>query len=100
VGTRIELTRSGGLAGVSLVASVDLDDLPAATAKKLRAALAKVDFGPAAVPDAPLPGAADTFQYDLVVTDRRRRSLTAHDPIVSPPLQTLLDLLLPFARPE
>ena len=38
MGTRVRLTRSGGLAGLSMVASVDLDDLPAAKAKKVRAA--------------------------------------------------------------
>jgi hypothetical protein len=105
MGTRVRLTRSGGLAGLSMVASVDLDDLPAATARKVRSALAGMDFEPAparrkagrrAAP-APFP---DAFQYDLEVKDGKTRSITAHDPVSSPELQILLDVLLPLAEPE
>ena len=107
MGTRVRLTRSGGLAGLSMVASVDLDDLPAATAKKVRSALAEVDFEPAPA-RAPRPagrGAApapfpDAFQYDLEVNDGKKRAITLHDPVSSPEVQTLLDLLLPLAEPE
>jgi hypothetical protein len=109
VGTRVRLTRSGGLAGLSMVASVDLDDLPAATAKKVRTALAEVDFDPAPAPRkagrrAPAPrawpGAADTYQYDLEVIDGKKRSITLHDPVSSPEVKALLDVLLPLAEPE
>jgi hypothetical protein len=105
MGTRVRLTRSGGLAGLSMVASVDLDDLPAATAKKVRSALVGVDFerppaprkgGRRAAP-APFP---DAFQYDLEVNDGKTRSITVHDPVASPELQALLDVLLPLAEPE
>jgi hypothetical protein len=99
VGTHVRLTRSGGLAGVSLVASVDLDDLPPAKAKQVKAALAEVDFdAPSAA--APHPGGADRYQYDLVVTDEGTRSLTAHDPFVGPGVRAVLDVLLPLAEPE
>ena len=98
MGTRIRLTRSGGLAGISMVASVDVDELPEATAHQVRAALEQVDFD--AFPAPPRPGAADTYQYDVVVTDGERRSLTAHDPFLSPGLRALLDVLLPLAEPE
>ena len=98
MGTRIRLTRSGGLAGISMVASVDVDELPEATARRVSAALDDVDFD---APPAPsIPGAADTHQYDLVVIDGGRRSLTAHDPFLSPGLRALLDVLLPLAEPE
>ena len=109
MGTRVRLTRSGGLAGLSMVASVDLDDLPAATAKKVRSALAEMDFEPpparaprpagrrAAPAPAPFP---DAFQYDLEVDDGKKRSITLHDPVASPGMQALLDLLLPLAEPE
>ncbi len=103
MGTRLEFTRSGGLAGLSLVASVDLDQLPKATAKEVRAALAQVDFdGPAAspVPRRRMPGAADMFQYDLVVTEAEPRSLTVHEPLSDPGLRALFDVLLPLAEPE
>ncbi len=96
MGTRVKLTRSGGLAGISMVASVDLDELPQATAAQVRAALQEVDFE-APFPPSPAP---DGFQYDLEVTDDTTRSLTAHDPFVGPGLRALLDVLLPLAEPE
>ena len=99
MGTRIRLTRSGGLAGLSMVASVDLDDLPEDTAEEIRAALAEVDFDPPkAAPGR--PGLPDAYQYDLVVINRKRRTLTAHDPFLSPGLRALVDVLLPLARPQ
>ncbi len=100
MGTQVKLTRSGGFAGLSLVAAVDLDELPPATASAVRAALAQVDFDPPARRPAPMPGAADTYQYDLVVTGRRLRSLTAHEPLADPGLRALTEVLLPLATPE
>ncbi len=102
MGTRLRLTRSGGLAGLSLVASVDVDDLPPASAKQVRAALAAVDFdakkGRRA---APAPGPfPDAYQYDLEVDDGGKRTITVHDPVTSPELQELFDVLLPLAEPE
>ena len=94
----MKLTRSGGLAGISLVASVDLDELPPAMAEQVRAALDEVDFD---APPAPArPGAADRYQYDLVVSNDETRSLTACDPFVGPGVRALLDVLLPLAEPE
>lgn len=88
-----------------MVASVDLDDLPPATARKVRAALAEVDFEPAPAPRPAGRGAAparfpDTYQYDLEVNDGKKRSITLHDPVSSPEVQALLDVLLPLAEPE
>jgi hypothetical protein len=109
LGTRVRLTRSGGLAGLSMVASVDLDELPEKTAAEVRAALDGVDFAKptgrrrrAAPPGPPAFGAraADTFQYDLEVIGTERRSLTVHEPLPSPQLRALVDVLLPMARPE
>ena len=102
MGTRIRLTRSGGLAGLTMVASVDLDDLPEATAEKIRAALEEVDFTPSsgARGGSGPPGMPDAYQYDLVVTNGRRRSLTAHDPFLDPALRTVVNARLPCAEPE
>jgi hypothetical protein len=99
MGTRVRLTRSGGLAGLSMVASLDLDDLPPAKARKVRAALADVDFTPKRRRAAPAP-ITDGFQYDLVVEDGEKRSITVHDPVSSPEMRVLLDVLLPLAQPE
>ena len=98
MGTRVTLTRSGGPAGISLVASVDVDDLPPETAERVRAALDEVDFD--APPAPPRRGAADTYQYDLVVTGEETRTVTARDPFVGPGVRALLDVLLPLAEPE
>ena len=102
MGTRVRLTRSGGLAGLSMVASVDLDDLPPAKAKKVRAALGDVEFTPPkrrssrAAPT----GFPDGYQYDIEVDDGKKRSLTVRDPVASREVQRLLDVLLPLAEPE
>ena len=100
MGTRVKLTRSGGLAGISMVASVDLDELPPETAEQVRAALDEVDFKTRFPSAKSRGGMADGFQYDLVVTDDKTRKLTAHDPFVGPVLRALLYVLLPLAEPE
>ncbi len=110
MGTNVRLTRSGGFAGLSMVADVDLDSLPKPTAEEVRAALAEVDFDPPArrarrgrsTRSAPAPGPADMYQYDLVVKDGagKDRTLTVHEPISDPRLQTLFGALLPLAQPE
>ena len=100
MGTRVRLTRSGGMAGLSMVASVDLDDLPPASARKVRAALEGMEVEQPrrrVARPAPFP---DAFQYDLEVDDGERGALTVHDPVSSPELQALLDVLLPLAEPE
>lgn len=96
----MRLTRSGGLAGISMVASVDLDELPASTADQVKAALDDVDFKTPPRARNPRGGMADGFQYDLEVTDDKHRSLTAQDPFLEPGLRALVDVLLPLARPE
>lgn len=93
-----------------MVASVDLDELPEETAAEVKAALDELDFDkpgrrrravpPRAAPPAFGAGAADTFQYDLEVYGEKRRSLTVHEPLPSPQLQTLVNALLPLAEPE
>ena len=103
MGTNVRLTRSGGFAGLSMVADVDLDQLPGHQAEAVRAALDGVDFdrlhkGRARPADP--PGRPDAYQYDLEVDDGRRRSLTVHEPLADPGLQQLVDVLLPMARPE
>jgi hypothetical protein len=99
MGTKVRLTQSGGFAGLSMVADVDLDELPTKTAKEVRAALAAMNFQPA--PATPTRGgAADTYQYDLVVTEGDERTLTAHEPLADPAMQSLLRVLLPLAKPE
>ncbi|HVL05326.1 MAG TPA: protealysin inhibitor emfourin [Acidimicrobiales bacterium] len=102
MGTRVRLTRSGGLAGLSMVAAVDLDELPPASAEKVEAALAEMDFErPRRRRTVPAPGPwPDAFQYDIEVDDGEKRSITVHDPVISPEVRALLDVLVPLAEPE
>lgn len=107
MGTNVRLTRSGGFAGLSMVADVDLDQLPEPAAEQVRSALAGLDFGRPAkaaksAKPARGPAPADTYQYDLVVDDggTKHRSLTVHEPVSDPRLATLFNVLLPLAQPE
>ncbi len=100
MGTKIRLTRSGGLAGIDLVASVDVDDLPEHTKSSVRSAVSGLGRAGAAAPPAGPPPGADRYQYDLVIdADGERRSVTAHDGALSPELRTVVDALLPLAKP-
>ena len=103
MGARVRLVRSGGLAGLDMVADVDLDDLPAEAAAAVRAGLGQLHGGrPHQMPRSePGPGGgADRYQYDLEVNDGGRRRLTAHEPDIPPGLQAVIDVLLPLAHPE
>jgi hypothetical protein len=99
VAPHVRLTQSGGVAGISMVAETDVDELPAPAAARVRTALAGLDFTPGRHARSG-PGAPDRFQYDLEVTDRGRRALTAHEPDLTPELQAIVDVLLPLAHPE
>ncbi len=100
MGQHVRLTRSGGLAGIEMVAAVDVDDLPGPAAARVRQALDKLQFDRPGHGRPPAPGGPDRYQYDLEVTDGGRRSLTAHEPDVGPELQAVIDALLPLARPQ
>jgi hypothetical protein len=95
----VELVRSGGYAGLNLVASVDTQHLPPDAASAVHDALDRVDLGSLSSPALP-PGMPDRYQYDLTVTaGDRRHSLTFHEPGVPPELQPLVDALMPLASP-
>lgn len=63
----LSLRRSGGLAGLTMAASLNTRDLDSEEAEHILDALDRVDL--ASVQDRPdaAPGAADMFQYDLEV---------------------------------
>ncbi len=101
MGTRLRLTRSGGIAGIDMVASVDIDELPAHIGASVRSAVAGIGKGEAAArPLAGPPPGADRYQYDLVIeANGERRSVRAHDGALTPDLRTVVDALLPLAEP-
>jgi hypothetical protein len=96
---RVELERSGGFAGVTLRASLDTAELPAAEADAVRRLVDRADLDALARrPPAPtrMP---DRFQYDLTVTrDDRRQHLSVGEAAVTPELRPLLDHLMRRAR--
>jgi|tagenome__1003787_1003787.scaffolds.fasta_scaffold18318117_2 hypothetical protein len=89
---RIELIRSGGVAGVTRRTTLASEDLSAAEAAEVERLLAALDDVPEA-PPAPGRG-ADRFQYDLRVTrGGRTRTLTFTEGAIPPEIRPLIDRL-------
>jgi hypothetical protein len=89
---RVEVTRSGGFAGVVRHAALDGARLEPEAA----AALARlVDAADLDAPHAPAKG-ADRFQYDIAVTgaDGRKRQATVGEGAMSPQLKALVQHVL------
>jgi hypothetical protein len=61
------LRRTGGLAGLAMVASLDTRELDAAEAQRITAALDHVDLSQVGKGPPGPPGAADMHQYDLEI---------------------------------
>ena len=97
----VQLVQSGGLAGLTLVADVDVDDLPPDAAVAVRRALDTADLPSlAARPPSP-PAGPDRFSYELTVDGRgERRCVKLQEPDVPAELRPVLTALLPLARPR
>lgn len=93
---QIRLERSGGLIGISLRAAVDTSRLPAAERAEIESLARAVDFDQ--IPPPPSRPGADRFHYDLSIQDGGRRKASFVDGQVTPPMRSLLDRLLKFAR--
>ncbi len=90
-GTRIELARSGGVAGITLRSSLDTSDLPPEEADMMESLVDNADLDrlPAV---AARPGAVDRFQYDLVVTrGGQRHVVSVGEKELTPQLRQLID---------
>ncbi len=90
-GTRIDLARSGGFAGITVRSSLDTSQLGPEEAAAVEALVeeAKLDQLPST---AGRPGAVDRFQYDLAVTSGgRRRVVSVGEKEVTPELRRLID---------
>jgi hypothetical protein len=89
---RIELVRSGGVAGVSRRWSLDSKDLSVGEAAEFERLLAALDDVPAQPPQ-PSRG-ADRFQYDLgVKRGGRTRSVTLREGAIPAQIRPLIDRL-------
>ena len=96
---RIEMTRSGGVAGVQLRSAIDTAALAPADAAEVEAMLGKVDLDELTSGSTRRGGPPDRFQYDLVIEqDGRRHEITIGERDVSPPLRSLLERLVDEAR--
>jgi hypothetical protein len=100
---RIELDRSGGVAGISVHAAVDTTALPPEQGREIAELVGRVDFATLteaarAAGSAP-PRGADRFQYDLTVQrgDQRYR-VSLPESAVPAELKPLLSRVLDYAR--
>jgi hypothetical protein len=93
---QVKLVRSGGLAGVNMVATVDSADLPADQQEVVSTLLA----GDLRGPGLGRPGGADQFSYQLEIKDGDN-TVTRHwlEPEVHEKVRPLLAALTRQARP-
>jgi len=91
-GWRIELVRSGGVAGVRRQWSLAPEDLTADETAEVERLLAGLDDVP--VQPAQPGGGADRFQYDLRVTrGGETRTVTVRDSAIPAAIRPLIDRL-------
>jgi hypothetical protein len=92
---RLRLTRTGGLAGIAMEATVDTGELDPATADRILAAVRRADTTSRG---APFP---DAFTYELEMDDGGGiRRVTFSDPGAPESLRPALDVLRPRMRPR
>ncbi len=97
-GVRIELARSGGVAGITLRSSLDTAELPAEEARVLEALVDELDLSELPGPGG-RPGAVDRFQYDLTITrGGRRHMVSVGEKELTPPLRRLVDEVMARRR--
>jgi hypothetical protein len=90
---RIELTRSGGYAGLTTkLGELDTQQLPEPEAREIEALVQRADV-PALLADAPEHGeGADRFQYHLTIEDDSgRQELTASEDRLPDEIRQLID---------
>ena len=91
----IALQRSGGLAGISLSASLDTEQLPPEEATRLHTALGRVDLAELASQADTGPGMADGFQYDLTFEQGgQSHQVSLAEPAVPEELRPVIDALM------
>ena len=98
---RVELARSGGLAGLTMAVSVDTDTLAPETAAVLQAALGDADLAELAVRPARPTRGADRYHYDITVErDGERHAISFPETDVPPELRPVIDALVPMTSPR
>lgn len=94
---RVELTRSGGFAGLTLQAALDTDELEPSQASAARDGLASLRWNE---PPPPSPRGADFQQYQITVVDEagQRRSTVLFEPDIPAELRPLVQQLVARGR--
>jgi hypothetical protein len=96
--TQVHFVQTGGFAGLTMVADVDTDHLPAPEATSFEAKVDAALAEPAAAP--PGPNVRDDQQYEVTVTrGSTSRVLRAADPNLPPALGALVAELRSKAQP-
>jgi hypothetical protein len=92
---RLELTRSGGIGGLSLTRSIDTNALATPESQEVERLAAQLDLAGLAQ-RSPLRGSGgDRFQYDLSVDEQGRRyQVTAAEDVLPPELKELFAWML------
>ena len=97
--TRIEVTRSGGFAGIPLHASVDTGTLPPDEAHEIAALVDRVDFAGLTHRPAPPAQGPDRFHYDIAVEHgSTRHEVSLPETAVPADLKALLDRVVARAK--
>jgi hypothetical protein len=97
---RVNLTRTGGFAGIATRATVDTAELDPPEAERVLAGLDAVDLPELAARAPAPPGPPDSFRYELEVErggGTHRIALAQHE--VPDALRPVLDVLGKHARP-
>ncbi len=96
---RITFTRSGGVAGLLLTATVDTDQLAAPEAARVRELVENAGYFKLPARIRSRQRQPDRFQYDLTIEDgSRQRTVTIDEEALPPTLRPLLDWLTQTAR--
>ena len=94
---RIRIQTTGGIAffpGLAAPRTIDVDALDGKTRETLTKLISDVDFFTLRPQPPPRPGAADHCTYQITVEDgARHHTVMVCDPVTSPPLQQLIDVL-------
>jgi len=94
----IEFSRSGGFAGIRLVASVDTEDLPADQASSLNQLIREAEFFGLPEKLAPEKPAPDRFEYQLTIkASEKSHSVVVNDAAAPESLRPLLNYLTTLA---
>lgn len=97
--SRVEMTRSGGVAGVQLRGVIDTATLAPEEAAEVEVELGKINLSDLAARPVSRGGPPDRFQYDLIIEhDGTRHQMTIGERDLPPSLVPLIERLIVQSR--